>query len=248
MGAGSRCSLFGVGGSSPALGCTGSCMKGQGWGVSKSSSLPGLPRSHPQPLCVARTLCTPRGQTTTLSGGRRPLAGLLAPFIGQRADTSVDAGELCIAHGVNVSFAPFLLQSILLSASIKREGDSPTASPHSSDDIHHSDRYQVREPGGHRRAPSHLNRPLGWWGRGMAVSGASGMQASPLGCSADQVPRDGSVLWASFWLASHTCGAVARCLIASTSPAPFSTALEAKKCWAVVPASPTPTLDVPLAS
>ncbi|KFW81363.1 E3 ubiquitin-protein ligase RNF220 [Manacus vitellinus] len=34
-------------------------------------------------------------------------------------------------------------KSILLSASIKREGDSPTASPHSSDDIHHSDRYQV---------------------------------------------------------------------------------------------------------
>ncbi|XP_010005012.1 PREDICTED: E3 ubiquitin-protein ligase RNF220 [Chaetura pelagica] len=33
-------------------------------------------------------------------------------------------------------------KSILLSASIKREGDSPTASPHSSDDIHHSDRYQ----------------------------------------------------------------------------------------------------------
>ncbi|NWX90867.1 RN220 ligase, partial [Nothoprocta ornata] len=36
-------------------------------------------------------------------------------------------------------------KSILLSASIKREGDSPTASPHSSDDIHHSDRYQVSE-------------------------------------------------------------------------------------------------------
>ncbi|NXO85598.1 RN220 ligase, partial [Sitta europaea] len=34
-------------------------------------------------------------------------------------------------------------KSILLSASIKREGDSPTASPHSSDDIHHSDRYQT---------------------------------------------------------------------------------------------------------
>uniref|UniRef100_A0A8C0FE63 E3 ubiquitin-protein ligase RNF220 n=1 Tax=Bubo bubo TaxID=30461 RepID=A0A8C0FE63_BUBBB len=40
-------------------------------------------------------------------------------------------------------------KSILLSASIKREGDSPTASPHSSDDIHHSDRYQVS-----RRMPS----------------------------------------------------------------------------------------------
>lgn len=41
----------------------------------------------------------------------------------------------------------FFFQSLLLSASIKREGESPTASPHSSatDDLHHSDRYQVRE-------------------------------------------------------------------------------------------------------
>uniref|UniRef100_A0A8C6X493 E3 ubiquitin-protein ligase RNF220 n=1 Tax=Naja naja TaxID=35670 RepID=A0A8C6X493_NAJNA len=47
--------------------------------------------------------------------------------------------------------APGTPKSILLSASIKREGDSPTASPHSSDDIHHSDRYQVRMiPGGVR--------------------------------------------------------------------------------------------------
>nr|XP_021141474.1 E3 ubiquitin-protein ligase RNF220 [Columba livia] len=38
-------------------------------------------------------------------------------------------------------------KSILLSASIKREGDSPTASPHSSDDIHHSDRYQREKSG-----------------------------------------------------------------------------------------------------
>ncbi|NXO64588.1 RN220 ligase, partial [Phainopepla nitens] len=38
-------------------------------------------------------------------------------------------------------------KSILLSASIKREGDSPTASPHSSDDIHHSDRYQQIKTG-----------------------------------------------------------------------------------------------------
>lgn len=40
----------------------------------------------------------------------------------------------------------FFFQSLLLSASIKREGESPTASPHSSatDDLHHSDRYQVR--------------------------------------------------------------------------------------------------------
>ncbi|CAM4595134.1 unnamed protein product [Lepidochelys olivacea] len=41
------------------------------------------------------------------------------------------------------SMAPGTPKSILLSASIKREGDSQTASPHSSDDIHHSDRYQT---------------------------------------------------------------------------------------------------------
>ncbi|XP_074817998.1 E3 ubiquitin-protein ligase RNF220 isoform X4 [Natator depressus] len=41
------------------------------------------------------------------------------------------------------SLAPGTPKSILLSASIKREGDSRTASPHSSDDIHHSDRYQT---------------------------------------------------------------------------------------------------------
>ncbi|XP_073500127.1 E3 ubiquitin-protein ligase RNF220 isoform X2 [Phyllobates terribilis] len=34
-------------------------------------------------------------------------------------------------------------KSVLLSASIKREGESPTASPHSADEIHHSDRYQT---------------------------------------------------------------------------------------------------------
>uniref|UniRef100_A0A8C0R2M9 E3 ubiquitin-protein ligase RNF220 n=1 Tax=Canis lupus dingo TaxID=286419 RepID=A0A8C0R2M9_CANLU len=45
------------------------------------------------------------------------------------------------------AMAPGTPKSLLLSASIKREGESPTASPHSSatDDLHHSDRYQVRE-------------------------------------------------------------------------------------------------------
>ena len=61
-------------------------------------------------------------------------------------DSLAKGRELGNAHSMNFSF---LLQSILLSASIKREGDSPTASPHSSDDIHHSDRYQVS-----RRTPS----------------------------------------------------------------------------------------------
>uniref|UniRef100_A0A452R7W7 E3 ubiquitin-protein ligase RNF220 middle domain-containing protein n=1 Tax=Ursus americanus TaxID=9643 RepID=A0A452R7W7_URSAM len=43
------------------------------------------------------------------------------------------------------AMAPGTPKSLLLSASIKREGESPTASPHSSatDDLHHSDRYQV---------------------------------------------------------------------------------------------------------
>ncbi|KAI1236766.1 hypothetical protein IHE44_0015020 [Lamprotornis superbus] len=52
--------------------------------------------------------------------------------------------------------------SILLSASIKREGDSPTASPHSSDDIHHSDRYQAELGCGTECAKltsQHLNCP-----------------------------------------------------------------------------------------
>ncbi|XP_075472309.1 E3 ubiquitin-protein ligase RNF220 isoform X1 [Ascaphus truei] len=38
---------------------------------------------------------------------------------------------------------PLQCMSVLLSASIKREGESPTASPRSTDDIHHSDRYQT---------------------------------------------------------------------------------------------------------
>ncbi|XP_055474553.1 E3 ubiquitin-protein ligase RNF220 isoform X1 [Psammomys obesus] len=43
------------------------------------------------------------------------------------------------------AMAPGTPKSLLLSASIKREGDSPTASPHSSaaEDLHHSDRYQT---------------------------------------------------------------------------------------------------------
>lgn len=56
---------------------------------------------------------------------------------------------LGIECGFHLGLGPcvlFFFQSLLLSASIKREGDSPTASPHSSatDDLHHSDRYQVR--------------------------------------------------------------------------------------------------------
>ncbi|KAM4641498.1 E3 ubiquitin-protein ligase RNF220 isoform 1-T1 [Discoglossus pictus] len=39
--------------------------------------------------------------------------------------------------------APNTPKSVLLSASIKREGESPTVSPLSTEDIHHSDRYQT---------------------------------------------------------------------------------------------------------
>ncbi|CAH2310634.1 E3 ubiquitin- ligase RNF220 isoform X2 [Pelobates cultripes] len=38
---------------------------------------------------------------------------------------------------------PSTPKSVLLSTSIKREGESPTSSPHSAEDIHHSDRYQT---------------------------------------------------------------------------------------------------------
>ncbi|XP_066454094.1 E3 ubiquitin-protein ligase RNF220 isoform X1 [Eleutherodactylus coqui] len=41
------------------------------------------------------------------------------------------------------AMTPGTPKSVLLSASIKREGESPTASPHSTDEIHHSDRYQT---------------------------------------------------------------------------------------------------------
>ncbi|XP_028667105.1 E3 ubiquitin-protein ligase RNF220a isoform X6 [Erpetoichthys calabaricus] len=41
------------------------------------------------------------------------------------------------------SLPPSTPKSVLLSVHIKREGESPTASPLSSEDIHHSDRYQT---------------------------------------------------------------------------------------------------------
>lgn len=52
----------------------------------------------------------------------------------------------CRSHLARGYMSFLFFQSLLLSASIKREGESPTASPHSSttDDLHHSDRYQVR--------------------------------------------------------------------------------------------------------
>ncbi|XP_066536382.1 E3 ubiquitin-protein ligase RNF220-like, partial [Hoplias malabaricus] len=40
--------------------------------------------------------------------------------------------------------APGTPKSLLLSVHIKREGESPVISPLSSDDAHHSDRYQIR--------------------------------------------------------------------------------------------------------
>lgn len=90
-------------------------------------------------------------------------------------DSLAKGRELSNTHSMNFSF---LLQSILLSASIKREGDSPTASPHSSDDIHHSDRYQVS-----RQVPS----PVSALGREPAHSSARSSQhvqeSSALGCA-----------------------------------------------------------------
>ncbi|KAJ8011976.1 hypothetical protein DPEC_G00063910 [Dallia pectoralis] len=41
------------------------------------------------------------------------------------------------------SMAPGTPKSMLLSVHIKREGESPVVSPLSSEDAHHSDRYQV---------------------------------------------------------------------------------------------------------
>ncbi|XP_030062125.1 E3 ubiquitin-protein ligase RNF220 isoform X3 [Microcaecilia unicolor] len=51
--------------------------------------------------------------------------------------------NLCKNSMLKDSMVPGTPKSVLLSASIKREGDSPTSSPHSTDDIHHSDRYQT---------------------------------------------------------------------------------------------------------
>ncbi|GAA6107965.1 E3 ubiquitin-protein ligase RNF220a isoform X1, partial [Tachysurus ichikawai] len=42
----------------------------------------------------------------------------------------------------DLSTAPGTPKSLLLSVHIKREGESPVISPLSSDDPHHSDRYQ----------------------------------------------------------------------------------------------------------
>ncbi|KTF79433.1 hypothetical protein cypCar_00025326, partial [Cyprinus carpio] len=44
----------------------------------------------------------------------------------------------------NINAAPGTPKSLLLSVHIKREGESPVVSPLSSDEAHHSDRYQVR--------------------------------------------------------------------------------------------------------
>ncbi|XP_075037700.1 E3 ubiquitin-protein ligase RNF220 isoform X4 [Mixophyes fleayi] len=52
----------------------------------------------------------------------------------------VNASKNCVQKDIMTPGTP---KSVLLSATIKREGESPTASPHSTDDIHHSDRYQT---------------------------------------------------------------------------------------------------------
>ena len=44
---------------------------------------------------------------------------------------------------------------MLLSVHIKREGESPVVSPLSSEDIHHSDRYQVKLMDTHAHTQMH---------------------------------------------------------------------------------------------
>ncbi|XP_043941279.1 E3 ubiquitin-protein ligase RNF220 isoform X3 [Protopterus annectens] len=51
-------------------------------------------------------------------------------------------------------------KSVLLSTSIKREGDSPASSPLSTDDLHHSDRYQVGEGQANHSQACFVN--VGW--------------------------------------------------------------------------------------
>ncbi|XP_009285723.1 PREDICTED: E3 ubiquitin-protein ligase RNF220 [Aptenodytes forsteri] len=76
-------------------------------------------------------------------------------------------------------------KSILLSASIKREGDSPTASPHSSDDIHHSDRYQV---------PLGSSRPWALIGRGSLGPAAASRIGKMKRRKQDEGQREGSCM------------------------------------------------------
>ncbi|KAJ8406261.1 hypothetical protein AAFF_G00304920 [Aldrovandia affinis] len=55
----------------------------------------------------------------------------------------------------DMSVVPGTPKSLLLSVHIKREGGSPTVSPLSSDDLHHSDRYQLgRAPSGFNESPA----------------------------------------------------------------------------------------------
>ncbi|KAM8930928.1 E3 ubiquitin-protein ligase RNF220 isoform 4-T4 [Pelodytes ibericus] len=54
--------------------------------------------------------------------------------------TQINTSKNSIQKDIMVASTP---KSVLLSASIKREGESPTSSPQSTEDIHHSDRYQT---------------------------------------------------------------------------------------------------------
>ncbi|KAM4721901.1 E3 ubiquitin-protein ligase RNF220 isoform 2-T2 [Rhinophrynus dorsalis] len=68
--------------------------------------------------------------------------GELAEHMEQELDklTQLNISKNSMQKDTMASCTP---KSVLLSASIKREGESPTASPHSTEDIHHSDRYQT---------------------------------------------------------------------------------------------------------
>lgn len=56
------------------------------------------------------------------------------------------------------SISVLFLQSMLLSVHIKREGESPVVSPLSSEDAHHSDRYQVTHNDTHTNHKLSKNR------------------------------------------------------------------------------------------
>lgn len=94
----------------------------------------GLPQPHPQ----GPNACLP--SETIPQPSSLPLSPKLWWTGNSRGLTD------CRSHLARGYMSFLFFQSLLLSASIKREGESPTASPHSSttDDLHHSDRYQVR--------------------------------------------------------------------------------------------------------
>lgn len=71
--------------------------------------------------------------------------------------THLSSGWLLTSFSWFLCFSPSC-QSLLLSVHIKREGESPVVSPLSSDEAHHSDRYQVRLQTSERERVCHMCR------------------------------------------------------------------------------------------